>query len=149
MGKNKGAGRHGTNEAEGAGRQGMYKASGQATELDLNEYRDRKITKNTFLDDSFRKNQESALRFGNTLLVQGVDNDDPILNPGLNMELRKTGGRDLIVTDQDSGDTESGQGTNEAEGAGRQGRYKAEGAGRQGMYKGAGCQGTNEAEGAG
>ena len=53
--------------------------SGQATEFILNEYKDRKITKTSFLDDSFRKNLESALRFGNPLLVQDVENYDPIL----------------------------------------------------------------------
>ena len=36
--------------------------SSQATELILNEYRDRKITQNSFLDYSFQKNLESALR---------------------------------------------------------------------------------------
>merc|ERR1719495_984851 len=76
--------------------------SGQATEFILNEYKDRKITKTSFLDDSFRKNLESALRFGNPLLVQDVENYDPILNPVLNRELRKTGGRVLITLgDQD------------------------------------------------
>lgn len=44
--------------------------SGQATEFIMREFRDRKITKTSFLDDSFRKNLESALRFGNPLLVQ-------------------------------------------------------------------------------
>ena len=44
--------------------------SGQATEFIMNEYRDKKISKTSFLDDSFRKNLESALRFGNPLLVQ-------------------------------------------------------------------------------
>ena len=58
--------------------------SGQATEFTLNEYRDRKITKTSFLDDSFRKNLESTLRFGNSLLVQDMENYDPILNPILN-----------------------------------------------------------------
>ena len=76
--------------------------SGQATEFIMNEYRDRKITKTSFLDDSFRKNLESALRFGNPLLVQDVENYDPILNPVLNRELRRTGGRVLItLADQD------------------------------------------------
>jgi len=76
--------------------------SGQATEFLINEYKDRKITKTSFLDDSFRKNLESALRFGNPLLVQDVENYDPILNPVLNRELRKTGGRVLITLgDQD------------------------------------------------
>ena len=46
--------------------------------------------------------QELALRFGNPLLVQDVENYDPILNPVLNRELRRTGGRALITLgDQD------------------------------------------------
>lgn len=71
--------------------------SGQATEFIMNEFKDKKITKTSFLDDSFRKNLESALRFGNPLLVQDVENYDPILNPVLNRELRRTGGRVLIT----------------------------------------------------
>lgn len=34
-----------------------------------------------------RKNLESALRFGNSLLVQDVESYDPILNPVLNKEV--------------------------------------------------------------
>ncbi|XP_055383630.1 dynein heavy chain, cytoplasmic isoform X2 [Condylostylus longicornis] len=76
--------------------------SGQATEFIMNEFAGKKITKTSFLDDSFRKNLESALRFGNPLLVQDVENYDPILNPVLNRELRRTGGRVLITLgDQD------------------------------------------------
>ncbi|KAK6191509.1 hypothetical protein SNE40_003176 [Patella caerulea] len=76
--------------------------SGQATDFIMNEYKDRKITKTSFLDDAFRKNLESALRFGNPLLVQDVESYDPILNPVLNRELRRTGGRVLITLgDQD------------------------------------------------
>lgn len=76
--------------------------SGQAAQFIVNEYADRKITKTSFLDDNFRKNLESALRFGNPLLVQDVENYDPILNPVLNRELRRTGGRVLItIGDQD------------------------------------------------
>lgn len=76
--------------------------SGQATEFIMREFADKKITKTSFLDDSFRKNLESALRFGNPLLVQDVENYDPILNPVLNRELRRTGGRVLITLgDQD------------------------------------------------
>lgn len=47
--------------------------SGQATEFIMNEYKERKITRTSFLDDAFRKNLESALRFGNPLLVQVSD----------------------------------------------------------------------------
>ncbi|ESP05087.1 hypothetical protein LOTGIDRAFT_151884 [Lottia gigantea] len=76
--------------------------SGQATDFIMNEYKEKKITKTSFLDDAFRKNLESALRFGNPLLVQDVESYDPILNPVLNRELRRTGGRVLITLgDQD------------------------------------------------
>ena len=76
--------------------------SDQATQFILNMYRDRKIVRTSFLDNSFRKNLESALRFGNPILIQDVENYDPILNPVLNREIRKTGGRCLITLgDQD------------------------------------------------
>jgi dynein heavy chain 1 len=70
--------------------------TGQATAFLQNEYRERKITVTSFLDESFLKNLESALRFGNPLLIQDVENLDPILNSVLNRELRRTGGRVLI-----------------------------------------------------
>ena len=70
--------------------------SGQATTFLVNEYKDRKLTVTSFLDDAFLKNLESALRFGNPLLIQDVEHLDPILNPILNKELRRTGGRVLI-----------------------------------------------------
>lgn len=76
--------------------------SGQATEFILNVYKEKKITKTSFLDTSFRKNLESALRFGNPILIQDVENYDPILNPVLNREIRRSGGRILITLgDQD------------------------------------------------
>lgn len=76
--------------------------SGQATQFIMKEYGGKKITKTSFLDEGFRKNLESALRFGNPLLVQDVESYDPVLNPVLNKELRKTGGRVLIsLGDQD------------------------------------------------
>jgi dynein heavy chain 1 len=76
--------------------------SGQATEFLLKEFSDRKITKTSFLDSAFRKNLESALRFGNPLLIQDAESYDSILNPVLNRELRRTGGRVLItIGDQD------------------------------------------------
>ncbi|TXT09077.1 hypothetical protein VHUM_02551 [Vanrija humicola] len=70
--------------------------TGQATTFLRNEYKDRKITVTSFLDEAFLKNLESALRFGNALLIQDVENLDPILNSVLNRELRRTGGRVLI-----------------------------------------------------
>lgn len=70
--------------------------TGQATVFLQNVYRDRKITVTSFLDESFLKNLESSIRFGNPLLIQDAENLDPILNPVLNRELRRTGGRVLI-----------------------------------------------------
>nr|CAG8506850.1 6173_t:CDS:10 [Entrophospora candida] len=70
--------------------------SGQASAFLMNEFKDKKITITSFLDDSFIKNLESALRFGNPLLIQDVEHLDPILNAVLNKELRRTGGRVLI-----------------------------------------------------
>jgi dynein heavy chain 1 len=70
--------------------------SGQATTFLLNEYKERKISVTSFLDESFIKNLESALRFGTPLLIQDVEHLDPILNAVLNKELRKAGGRVLI-----------------------------------------------------
>jgi dynein heavy chain 1 len=62
----------------------------------LNEHKDRKITVTSFLDEAFLKVLESALRFGNPLLIQDVEHLDPILNAVLNKEIRRTGGRVLI-----------------------------------------------------
>ncbi|OCF56381.1 dynein heavy chain 1, cytosolic [Kwoniella mangroviensis CBS 10435] len=70
--------------------------TGQAAAFLQNEYKDRKITVTSFLDEAFLKNLESALRFGNPLLIQDVENLDRILNSVLNRELRRTGGRVLI-----------------------------------------------------
>ncbi|CEH14527.1 cytoplasmic dynein heavy chain 2 [Ceraceosorus bombacis] len=70
--------------------------SGQATAFLQKWYQDRKLTVSSFLDEAFVKNLESALRFGQPMLVQDVENLDPIVNPVLNGELRRTGGRVLI-----------------------------------------------------
>ena len=95
--------------------------SGQATNFILNQYVDRKITRTSFMDDNFLKCLESSLRFGNALLVSyvccshlwriyivfgwiylykhkvdDVENIDPVLNPVLNYEIQKVGGRVII-----------------------------------------------------
>ncbi|KAL1851300.1 hypothetical protein VTK73DRAFT_9459 [Phialemonium thermophilum] len=56
----------------------------------------RALTVTSFLDDSFTKQLESALRFGNPILIQDAEHLDPILNHVLNKEYQKTGGRVLI-----------------------------------------------------
>lgn len=54
------------------------------------------------MDDAFRKQLESCLRFGNPILVNDAESYDPILNPVLNREVRRSGGRVLItIGDQD------------------------------------------------
>lgn len=70
--------------------------SGRVTEFLQKENRERKLTITSFLDDSFVKQLESALRFGNPILIQDAEHLDPILNHVLNKEYQKTGGRVLI-----------------------------------------------------
>ena len=70
--------------------------SGRVAEFLQNEHQERRLTVTSFLDDSFVKQLESSLRFGNPLLVQDAEHLDPILNHILNKEYQKTGGRVLI-----------------------------------------------------
>ncbi|CAO1619917.1 unnamed protein product [Parajaminaea phylloscopi] len=71
--------------------------SGQAKSFLLQLFKERKITQTSFLDSAaFVKSLESALRFGSPMLVTDAEHFDPILNPVLNGEFRKTGGRVLI-----------------------------------------------------
>ena len=70
--------------------------SGRTTEFLRRENKDRKLTVTSFLDDTFVKQLESALRFGNSILIQDAEHMDPILNHVLNKEYQKTGGRVLI-----------------------------------------------------
>ena len=62
----------------------------------MQKYSTQKITQTSFLDSAFLKTLASAIRFGTPLLVYDVETVDPILNPVLNKELQKTGGRTLI-----------------------------------------------------
>ncbi|KAL3113938.1 hypothetical protein niasHT_017888 [Heterodera trifolii] len=52
----------------------------------------------SFNDNLFRENLESALRFGTTLLVQDAESYDPILNPVLNMEVKRTDDGRVLIT---------------------------------------------------
>ena len=70
--------------------------SGRTTEFLQKENSSRKLTVTSFLDDSFVKQLESSLRFGNPILIQDAEHLDPILNHVLNKEYQKTGGRVLI-----------------------------------------------------
>lgn len=70
--------------------------SGRATEFLRNESKERQLTVTSFLDDSFIKQLESSLRFGNPILIQDAEHLDPVLNHVLNKEYQKTGGRVLI-----------------------------------------------------
>lgn len=56
----------------------------------------KKLTVTSFLDNSFIKHFESALRFGNPILVEDAEHFDPVLAPVINKEYTKTGGRTLI-----------------------------------------------------
>ncbi|KAK6819722.1 Dynein heavy chain cytoplasmic [Apiospora arundinis] len=70
--------------------------SGRVVEFLQKECKDRRLTVTSFLDDSFTKQLESSLRFGNPILIQDAEHLDPILNAVLNKEYQKTGGRVLI-----------------------------------------------------
>jgi len=70
--------------------------SGRVTDFLANESKERRLTITSFLDDSFTKQLESSLRFGNPILIQDAEHLDPILNHVLNKEYQKTGGRVLI-----------------------------------------------------
>ncbi|KAI9842610.1 MAG: hypothetical protein M1837_007048 [Sclerophora amabilis] len=70
--------------------------SGRVTKFLQNESKDRRLTVTSFLDDSFIKQLESSLRFGNPILIQDAEYLDPVLNHVLNKEYQKTGGRVLI-----------------------------------------------------
>lgn len=70
--------------------------SGQAISYLMNKHKDEKIQATSFLDKAFTKTLAGAVRFGTTLLVENVEHVDPILNPILNKELQRTGGRTLV-----------------------------------------------------
>lgn len=70
--------------------------SGRVTEFLQKECKDRRLTVTSFLDDTFTKQLESSLRFGNPILIQDAEHLDPILNHVLNKEYQRTGGRVLI-----------------------------------------------------
>mmetsp|Transcript_7815 Transcript_7815/g.12148 ORF Transcript_7815/g.12148 Transcript_7815/m.12148 type:complete len:1370 (-) Transcript_7815:134-4243(-) len=80
----------------------MIDPSGQAVSFLMdffnnNKNSKRKMIRTSFLDSAFLKHLESALRFGNALLVEDVENIDPVLNSVLNREIFKSGGRIMIT----------------------------------------------------
>ncbi|KAH6659609.1 dynein heavy chain [Truncatella angustata] len=70
--------------------------SGGMSEFLSKESNDRRLTVTSFLDANFTKQLESAIRFGNPILIQDAEHLDPVLNPVLNREYQRTGGRVLI-----------------------------------------------------
>ncbi len=72
--------------------------SGQATAFLMSKYKHRNIVKTSFLDHGagFMKTLGSAIRFGTPLLIEDAEAVDSVLNPILNREVQRTGGRTLI-----------------------------------------------------
>ena len=70
--------------------------SGQAIDFLMKKYFDQKIQRTSFLDKAFMKTLSGAVRFGTTLLVENVESLDPVLNPVLNKEIQRTGGRSIV-----------------------------------------------------
>ncbi|KAH3679918.1 hypothetical protein WICMUC_000661, partial [Wickerhamomyces mucosus] len=55
-----------------------------------------KLVVTSFLNDSFVRTLENALRFGGFLLIQDAEYFDPVISPILNNDFQKVGGRTLI-----------------------------------------------------
>jgi dynein heavy chain 1 len=70
--------------------------SGSAIEWLMEKYKEERIQKTSFVDKAFMKTLAGAVRFGTTLLVENVEKIDPVLNPILNREHQRTGGRTLV-----------------------------------------------------
>jgi dynein heavy chain 1 len=72
--------------------------SGTCSEFVVKKWEARgvKVSRTSFLDGGFMKTLASAIRFGSVLLVEDVEGLDPILNPVLNKELVRTGGRTMV-----------------------------------------------------
>ena len=70
--------------------------SGQAQHFLLAKYEAKGVVRTSFLDNNFTKVLSASVRFGTPLLVEDVEMLDPILNPLLNRETYRTGGRTLI-----------------------------------------------------
>ncbi|KAF5093945.1 hypothetical protein D0Z00_003775 [Geotrichum galactomycetum] len=60
------------------------------------QHEKKKLTITSFLDDAFIKHLESAIRFGNPILIQDAEYLDSVLTQVLNKEYKRTGGRTLI-----------------------------------------------------
>lgn len=61
-----------------------------------------KVTVTSFLNDSFVRQLENALRFGGTLIIQDAEHYNPVLDAVLRGEFYKTGGRHVVrLQDQD------------------------------------------------
>ncbi|KAF0537729.1 dynein heavy chain 1, cytosolic [Gigaspora margarita] len=75
----------------------IFDSFGQASSFLMNEFnKDKNFINTSFLDDSFVKHLEDALRFGHRLLVQDAEYFDPILNSILNKEVSRHDDRILI-----------------------------------------------------
>ncbi|KAK9240220.1 dynein heavy chain, N-terminal region 1-domain-containing protein [Lipomyces kononenkoae] len=70
--------------------------TGRTVEFLRKQHSDRGLIVTSFLDDAFVKQLESALRFGNALLINDAEHFNPILNHVLNKEYQRVGGRVLI-----------------------------------------------------
>jgi dynein heavy chain 1, cytosolic len=70
--------------------------SGHAIDFLMKKHSSDKIQKTSFHDKAFMKTLAGAVRFGTSLLVENVEAIDPVLNPVLNREIQRTGGRSLI-----------------------------------------------------
>lgn len=69
---------------------------GQLISFMAEHLKPKKLLITSFLDDSFVKSLENAMRFGGSILVQDAEYFDPIIARILNRDFEKVGGRTLV-----------------------------------------------------
>ncbi|KAF0993064.1 hypothetical protein HZS_1322, partial [Henneguya salminicola] len=71
--------------------------SGQAVQFLFNMYKERKAISTSFLNATFKKELESAVRFGNILIVNNAEFYDPILNNLIERDFKRQDNRNIIT----------------------------------------------------
>jgi dynein heavy chain 1 len=70
--------------------------SNSIVEVITNIERPKKVVVTSFLDTSFVKQLENAIRFGGTIIIQDAEYYDPLLDSILREEIQRNGGRSVI-----------------------------------------------------
>lgn len=74
----------------------FYDPSGSIKDVWVKSNLPRKVIVSSFLNPSFKKQIEDAMRFGGSILLQNAEHYDPIIDPILRQEFIYNGGRKLV-----------------------------------------------------